>query len=758
MRITVAVLLLAVHLLCGTANQVLAQVADTAITELDLTRAFPALHPLPNGRWIGLDRGEVTDRLLLYDSLFREQAQTQWQGLHPLDITALPSPWGDSIALLLARPSGATLLFKVQTGNRPAPEPIWQKSGAGFHRIVGVQRSPGSFIPEAIIAGDSGLAAIRLDGTPRFIRPTKVLAALPSLEVQTELILVERRGASTSVSWVDMLTGNTVADRRLDSEGDILAAIGKNAREQMELVVVTSNPPTLYSISKKSRGFQERIPLLSFPSGLVPLQNGNGYALIYQEFPTPRVEIVSNGRIEHSSLYYPTNQIFSHIYTNDAFVLLVAPDTTVVYNKNLEFLCTVNLPGGPNPHLTPLANHENTYLFRSDKGSRLVVIHQQSLLWLKQNLWWLIGILLGLVSASIGIYLYRRYRFIRAVYANLVQAPETDGVVVTTERGRLLLINQSARRLLGMTGPVPLGRHISSYLATDELRPILDSVRKLLATTDPFESELIRSIDGNRRTLRLQGRVMSGRYGGNSGYILLIEDITATLERDRLVNWASVAHHIAHEMKTPLGTVRTSAEILRQILLDYEEPQKVIPALQRILRQSVRLREIVDDLLTVARTEELKRVDADVSLILSSLIDDFSEYVPSTIALRFERHGEDFRASVDTDQLIIAVRNLLDNARQAIGERESGEIHLTLYDEEENLKIVVRDNGVGMARSTLDRLFQPYYTEKEGGSGIGTVIVKRVFEAHGGNVEVDSELGLGTVFTLTLPKTEEEET
>lgn len=97
---------------------------DTSATLPYPDRTFPSLYSLPGNSWLGLDRGEVLDRLLLYDSTFRERSQTQWRGLQPLDVATLPKPLSDSAALLLAHPSGATLLFRVMTGNRPEPEPI----------------------------------------------------------------------------------------------------------------------------------------------------------------------------------------------------------------------------------------------------------------------------------------------------------------------------------------------------------------------------------------------------------------------------------------------------------------------------------------------------------------------------------------------------------------------------------------------------------------------------------------------------------
>lgn len=718
-------------------------------------RRFPSLYRISGG-WFGIDREKETDRLLLYDSAFRERTQTQWLDLHPLDFAPLPSPWGDTAALLLARPSGATILFRVRITSTPELEPIWQTTGGGYHTITSVRNPLLQGGPEVILSGDSGLTAIRMDGTQAYVRPGRLLAPpIVNGVGRTELIALERLGSSVAVSWLDPATGNILTTRPLDAGGEALWTVSRTKPGESELVVVTSDPPTLYRFRKESRGFQERIPIPEFPDALLPLTYGKGVALLYREYPAPRAVIAENSTLSTRALYYPDQEIYSSFFADGELTILVGENSAAVYDGTLHYLCSISVSGGIEPRLIRLGSDggkEGAYLLATDEGSRIVTIREEKFLWLRR-VW--PYILAGVVAAFLiwsGFSAYRRYRFLRAVYTNLVQAPDSAGVVVTSGRGRVLQLNQSARLFLNIDTRVPLGRHISSYLQSEELRPVLDSTRRLLATGEPFETELGRVVEGNQRTLRFQGRIMYGRYGTASGYILLMEDITASLERDRLVNWASVAHHIAHEMKTPLGTVRTTAELMRATVARHPEPEKLAPSIQRILRQSIRLREIVDDLLTVARTESLNRMETNLSLLFSSLIDEFSEYVPGTIQLRYETRGGDFQSYVDPDQLTIAVRNLLVNARQAIGERESGKITLTLHGEPERLRIVVEDNGIGMSKTTLDRLFQPYYTEKEGGSGIGTVIVKRVVEGHDGTVVVESEQGVGTIFTLKLPR------
>ena len=338
------------------------------------------------------------------------------------------------------------------------------------------------------------------------------------------------------------------------------------------------------------------------------------------------------------------------------------------------------------------------------------------------------------------------------MYMNLVQGGEATGLVITGRNGRVITVNSSARKYLGIEGASPMRKHLNFAFADEHMQPVLDSCRHLLQFGESFQRELHVNRENTSYTLYIIGRPLYGRYGGTKGFIITLEDITRVIEQDRLVNWASVAHHIAHEMKTPLGVVRTSAETLRYELAGLDESPKGLTIAGRIMRQSARLREIVDDLLTVARTEELKLTEVDASLLISSLVDDMQEYIPASVDLRFHQHGNNFRIKVDADQLTIAVRNVIDNARQAIGERTGGKISVELTATEETIDILVTDNGVGMSKQTLTRLFQPYYTEKEGGSGIGTVIIKRVIEGHGGTISVESEVGVGTTFKLSLPR------
>lgn len=245
---------------------------------------------------------------------------------------------------------------------------------------------------------------------------------------------------------------------------------------------------------------------------------------------------------------------------------------------------------------------------------------------------------------------------------------------------------------------------------------------------------------------------MTSEGGSITGYLLLIDDVTGALERERLLNWASVAHHIAHEMKTPLGTMTLTAELLHDRLGREGLSAEFTRSTARILRQTGRLRGIIDDLMTIARTESIERAPADLGLVLEGIIQETEEHLPPTVSIRMERACEDARCMVDVHQITAAMRNVITNAWQAIGERADGRIDIVLEEQGDNLIVSVKDNGIGMTQRTLERLFHPFYTERAGGSGIGTIIVKRVIEGHGGTVAVESRPGEGSRFVLTFPR------
>jgi PAS domain S-box-containing protein len=710
-----------------------------------------ALPPLRrfSGGWFGFEESASADRLLTYDTSFTKTNESLWRDLQPRDFVPLRKVSGDTVGALLANPASSSLLYFVSGAADLYTEPIWQSSDNTFDRIVATVDDENDN-PILVLRGDTNLVGVRTDGSVVYTLPLNIARYDVYDDGAPTLIGVERIGDRLFFVRITLANGTVQTRTLLEGSGDVLLARNATGADSDLLALAVSTPPTYFLLREGSRGFVAREHLEEFPDGIVPVSGPGLYAAVWNRMPAPRIQPL-RGDGKPRTLVYPSDEPFRSIARNDRVIMLVGDRKSVVYDQSMKYVGTADVVGGANATIVPDSVNGGLLLV-SDNGTERLVIEEDPLAWYRRNetsILLTIGIVLFLIA---GFLIYRRVRYSRTVHANLLHGQEGEGIVLLNNRGRVARMNPQARRYLGVGDNPVVNAHITSYFASGALSQASDDIRRLVAAGVPFEREMARTGEDGERTLLLSGRTMTGRYGGANGYILTIRDITSSIERERLINWASVAHHIAHEMKTPLGTVRTSAELLRNELVGLPDPGISLHQAGRIIRQSSRLREIVDDLLTVARSQDLRFVNLDASLLVSSTIDDFAEYLDSNITIGFSREGDDFRVAADADKLAIAVRNVIDNARQAIGGTKEGRIDVRLTDSGDSIVISIADTGRGMSAETRERLFQPYYTEKEGGSGIGTMIIKRVIEGHGGTVGVQSELGKGTTFTLTIPR------
>ncbi|MFO0866686.1 MAG: ATP-binding protein [Gemmataceae bacterium] len=220
---------------------------------------------------------------------------------------------------------------------------------------------------------------------------------------------------------------------------------------------------------------------------------------------------------------------------------------------------------------------------------------------------------------------------------------------------------------------------------------------------------------------------------------------------------AELAGGFIHEIKNHLGTLALNLQLLGE---DWQDPQnqrerRAAQRIQRLQGECQRLVELSNDFLRFARIKELDLKPTDLSAVVSEMVDFFA---PTALAVGVETKtylGADLPlAMMNPDAFKQALLNLLLNAEQAMP--EGGEIILQATPEADPTKPMVRldviDTGKGMSADTLANVFKPFYSTKKGGSGLGLATTKRIIEAHGGSIAVDSEVGKGTKFTIRLPK------
>ncbi len=232
---------------------------------------------------------------------------------------------------------------------------------------------------------------------------------------------------------------------------------------------------------------------------------------------------------------------------------------------------------------------------------------------------------------------------------------------------------------------------------------------------------------------------------------------------ERLAELGSMTSGLAHEIKNPLSTIGLNiqllAEGLAELKADPEEHGRLVRRVRALQREIDRLRDILTDFLDFAGEKKLDPKPTDLNAMVDELTDFFHPQAErQRVRIYVTPASQGVIALVDGSLIKQAVLNLLLNALQAMGEPEkpgTREIYMrTELGEDEGhpvARLRVADTGPGMDEATIARVFTPYFTTKAGGTGLGLPTSRRIVEEHGGRIEVHSEIGRGTEFTLVLP-------
>ena len=329
-----------------------------------------------------------------------------------------------------------------------------------------------------------------------------------------------------------------------------------------------------------------------------------------------------------------------------------------------------------------------------------------------------------------------------------------DGLLVVDKNLRITLVNQAFRKLFGLP-------EIS--LAT----PLLDVVRD--ATVDRLIEETLRtgkamqselnladSKTNSERDVEISAVPIKDDADLTTGAVILFHDITQLKQTDKVRR--DFVANVSHELRTPLSILRGYIETL------LDNPQTSHEELSRILqvmeRHSKRLGLLVDDLLSLAQLEsrdtDLQLSDVQLAELFESVLRDWGKKLAEKQLKVVVDLSPDVRTiRADETRLQEVVYNLLDNAVKY--SRENGEVRLRAAQRGPEIVLSVADNGIGIGKNDLPRIFERFYrvdkarSRELGGTGLGLAIVKHIAQLHGGRVEAESELGRGTTIRVILP-------
>ena len=336
--------------------------------------------------------------------------------------------------------------------------------------------------------------------------------------------------------------------------------------------------------------------------------------------------------------------------------------------------------------------------------------------------------------------IYRKYRNQKRLLDVMLDLPSSGFLFIVNRIGKLIKINDGGKQLLGMSDNIPMRKHFSYYCNTEHLQQINDLVELGLKNKYSFQQK-INIIENNNSMEWLCSLIpLNNITGMFKGIILTGIDITEALDRQLLTNWAQ----LAHDMQTNLSTIRLNAE---QLDLNSEEDNN---RKNKILHQVLILVHRIRDIVTVGRDDRLDLTNTNSIDLCNEIRNEFDDNIFSGI--RFEMKLNDFNFLCDRSKLIRAIRNAVENAIKYM-KNKGGVITISCSKDIHNITISVKDTGIGMNETTRKKIFTPFYstTRQLGGHGIGTIIMQRVVEQHGGKLIIESQLDIGTEIIFLLP-------
>lgn len=324
-----------------------------------------------------------------------------------------------------------------------------------------------------------------------------------------------------------------------------------------------------------------------------------------------------------------------------------------------------------------------------------------------------------------------------------------DGIFVFDKDGKAVMANPAAEEMFGTSGRSWLGRRDLEIVRNAELHEKLQTVRRERHVLE----HRIRVMFPQKRELTVTLVPVSTSGQEKSGVLAVFHDITHLRRLEEMR--ADFAANVTHELRTPLTAIRGFAETIHDSAYDDSESTRRFAMI--IQREAVRLGILIDDVLTLSQIEsgktEILLSEVNLRSMLAEVMEMFTGRLDNhTVEINVEESVPPVYA--DKNLLRQALSNLLDNALKYTP--HGGYVNVGAEEEGKNVRIFVRDNGIGIPQEAQKRIFERFYrvdrarSRRLGGTGLGLAIVKHIVEAHKGTLHLSSSEGKGTEVGITI--------
>ncbi|MFZ1289623.1 MAG: ATP-binding protein [Melioribacteraceae bacterium] len=369
----------------------------------------------------------------------------------------------------------------------------------------------------------------------------------------------------------------------------------------------------------------------------------------------------------------------------------------------------------------------------------------------------IIGIILFILGSLLLVYIFTRQNFdllqkrFKAIegYSNKVLQNVSDGVIVLDENDFVKIINSAAQKLFQIIKPTLNSKKLSEIISSDECAELFNTQKGL---------KQIDCTINNQKKYLLVSRSEFFTENNLPNTILVIRNLTQQklLEdqiqrKERLIAMGELASGVAHEIRNPLNTIST---ITQQLNKDFEpiERNEEFHTLASLVNKEVkRINETINSFLRFAKPEKILLKEFQLSELIKQIEDQYKPMLAEKL-IKFEKNIEwDGIVNWDRNQIQQVLMNLIQNSFDAID--KGGKIILKiLLDTNEQIRIEIIDDGNGIPKHILNKVFNLYFTTKAKGTGIGLSLVQRIIFEHGGTISIESEEGKGTNFIIIIPQ------
>jgi two-component system sensor histidine kinase HydH len=364
-------------------------------------------------------------------------------------------------------------------------------------------------------------------------------------------------------------------------------------------------------------------------------------------------------------------------------------------------------------------------------------------------------LIIGIVIVNQNYFvLDRSYRQIRTLTGNILEGMHSAVVAVDRDR-KIIMFNRLAEEIFSVNKERALNHPYEVIFPNDEclLRQTLEKKR----TTRDVEREF-RTFSGEDKFLIIGTSCLFDEEKKFNGAVSVMHDVTELKKyeeeakrSERLLALGNLAAGVAHEIRNPLNAISITAQRLKAEFVPQKDEREYISFIKTILGEIKSLDNTVNQFLSLAKVHKLNFVSTDMHRFLNEVV-DLVEIDAKEKNIQVSREIAHFpETRLDPDELKKALLNIMLNGIQATPSSGRLSVRAHLDDSQRSILIIIKDSGSGIPKENLSDIFQPYFSTKEKGTGIGLSIAYRIVSDHKGKIEVKSEVGEGTAFTVKLP-------